>query len=78
MVTDPGQMEEPDVVLGQLGRAAELPVSPLAAGGRVLVNVGGSPFRVGRQIAERRLRAFWSYMKRSGLEDRLAGERAIG
>src|SRR5262249_55928878 len=56
VVADAGQVEEPDTVLGQLGRAAEPLVSPLAAGGGIFVDVGVPPLGVRRQVAQGHLR----------------------
>src|SRR5690606_34575098 len=78
VVADPGEGEEPHAVLGELGGLAVRLLLPPAAGGGVLVNVGGPPLRVGGEVAQGVLGAVRSDVPRGGLEDGLAGEGAVG
>src|SRR5690606_35156151 len=79
VVADSREVEEPHLVLGELGRAAELLVLLVVIAGRgVLVDVRMAPFVVRRQVAERAARAVRTWILLRGLENRHAVEGAVG
>src|SRR5690606_34818493 len=79
VVADSREVEEPHLVLGELGRAAELLVLLVVIAGRgVLVDVRMAPFVVRRQVAERATRTVRTWILLRGLEDRHAVESAVG